>query len=424
LSELRRARAPRRIVVNWITLGPYHHARLAAAARQFAPHDVDVVALATAAKDQMYDWAPAADPQSYAVDLVFPGSVYQRLHPREIGSRMWQKLEALDPVGVAIPSYATPEARAALAWCRRRKRIAVIMSDSKRDDAPRRRWREWMKRSLVADYDAALVSGTRARDYLCELGMRPEVIRLGYDVVDNEFFAERAAQYRAEPSSSDLPGLGLEESFFLASARLIPRKNIAGLIGAYARYRSVSPAPWGLVILGDGPERPALLARVEDQGIEGVTFAGHHSDPDLVVRYYAAASCFVHPPLQEQWGLVVNEAMAARLPVIVSAEAGCAPQLVQDAVNGYVFGAADEGQLADLMQRMSALASQELDAFGAASQAIVAEWSPDRFASGLWEAFAAGTETSTRSSASTARAIIALARLASRQSDSFFTTAA
>ncbi len=101
--------------------------------------------------------------------------------------------------------------------------------------------------------------------------------------------------------------------------------------------------------------------------------------------YYGRAGAFIHPALVEQWGLVVNEAMAAGLPVLVSERAGCAPDLVRQGVNGFTFDPLNTAELARLLGVISRSAHDRAG-WGAASRVIVAEWSPGRFASGLWAA--------------------------------------
>ncbi len=98
--------------------------------------------------------------------------------------------------------------------------------------------------------------------------------------------------------------------------------------------------------------------------------------------YYALASVFVHPSTSEQWGLVVNEAMASGLPVIVSDRCGCAEDLVRPGVNGCTFAPQDSTALAGLMRRMSD-GSRDLRAMGQASRDIIARWSPELFAESI-----------------------------------------
>ena len=98
--------------------------------------------------------------------------------------------------------------------------------------------------------------------------------------------------------------------------------------------------------------------------------------------YYANAGAFVHASTTEQWGLVVNEAMASGLPVLVSERCGCAPDLVETGRNGYTFDPHDVDALARLMLDMASDACDRA-AMGRASREIVARWSPATFAEGF-----------------------------------------
>ncbi|MGC6458297.1 MAG: glycosyltransferase, partial [Akkermansiaceae bacterium] len=98
----------------------------------------------------------------------------------------------------------------------------------------------------------------------------------------------------------------------------------------------------------------------------------------------AHAGCFVHPALEEPWGLVINEAMACGLPILSSANVGAAEELVDDGVNGWAFDAADVGQIAEAMGRIAALEFEEISALGQASVRILEERCPtEAFGQGL-----------------------------------------
>ena len=98
--------------------------------------------------------------------------------------------------------------------------------------------------------------------------------------------------------------------------------------------------------------------------------------------YYGLADAFIIPSETEQWGLVVNEAMASGLPVLVSNRCGCVPDLVEEGRNGFTFDPFDETDLADLMLRMSDDGCDR-QAMGTASREIIAAWSPERFGRNL-----------------------------------------
>jgi len=136
--------------------------------------------------------------------------------------------------------------------------------------------------------------------------------------------------------------------------------------------------------LGDGEERHKLEQLIRDFNIEHVVLAGFRQFNELPA-YYGLASVFIHPALQEQWGLVVNEAMASGLPVIVSDRCGCAPELVNNGVNGFTFSPENIQQLADLMCRYS-LGEYDCNKMGKASFSIIGNWGVERFASSLYQA--------------------------------------
>jgi glycosyltransferase involved in cell wall biosynthesis len=183
----------------------------------------------------------------------------------------------------------------------------------------------------------------------------------------------------------------LPEKYFLASARFIEKKNLPRLIEAYARYHRLAQKAengtrkaeiWGLVLLGDGPLRADFCRLIAGLSLQDyVQLPGFKQYPELP-SYYAHAGAFIHASTTEQWGLVVNEAMASGLPVLVSNRCGCARDLVQDGVNGFTFDPLNVEQLAQLMLKVSAF-NFPLSKFGAESARLISQWGPDRFANGL-----------------------------------------
>ena len=94
---------------------------------------------------------------------------------------------------------------------------------------------------------------------------------------------------------------------------------------------------------------------------------------------YAFAKGFVLPSTREPWGLVVNEAMAASLPVIVSNRCGCAEDLVRSESNGFVFDPVNETALTTCLTRMSSLSDEQRSQQGEASLQRIARFSPQNF---------------------------------------------
>lgn len=382
---------PTTVAVHWTRFGPYHLARLSAAYQQLQPRQIHLIGLEVASLDNTYEWRPEKAALPFDRQIVFPEQTYDQINIIALWREMWRTLSRLQPQAVAVSGYMRPDSQAALAWCRLHRRPAVLMTESKVDDQPRQVWRERVKQAFVTQFTTALVGGRPHQHYLEQLGMPASRIFLGYDAVDNAYFQREAAQVRQQPETVR-PLLGLEQSapYFLASARFIPRKNLDGLLRAYARYRQLVAAqqpdrqPWGLVILGDGVERERLQQLAHQLNLTNICWPGFRQIDELPA-YYGLAGAFIHPAHQEQWGLVVNEAMAAGLPVLVSKTCGCAPDLVIDGQTGFTFEPNNYEQLAILM---ACLSSDQVDrqALGQAAQAHIADWGPARFADGLYEA--------------------------------------
>jgi glycosyltransferase involved in cell wall biosynthesis len=172
--------------------------------------------------------------------------------------------------------------------------------------------------------------------------------------VDNEFF--RTAVERARPRREALRaelGLNPGRAVILFASKMQPHKRAGDLLEAYARLSPdgvAEPAPY-LVFAGDGEERARLESRARALRWDSIRFIGFRNQSELPAMY-DLCDVFVLPSEREPWGLVVNEAMNAGKPVIVSDCVGAGPDLVEDGVNGFVYPARDVAALADRLRRL------------------------------------------------------------------------
>lgn len=375
-----------RPTVAWIlpTVWHYHAARIAAV---IAGNRLGVQVIELARRGEFAALSSPLGPDTrLMVQTLVPDGATGRPPPHDLCRRMDAALESLAPDAVMVPGWSMPWALASLAWCRRRAIPSIVCSDSQAIDAPRIWWREAIKQRIVVQFDAALAAGSRHVDYLAALGMERSRIMTAYDVVDNAHFAAGADAARAAREEVRCR-LALPDRFFLACNRFVAKKNLAGLLQAYARYRQAQGAQARhLVLLGDGPLRELLAALVRRLSLSDFVhmpgFIGYTELPG----YYGLADAFLHASTVDQWGLVVNEAMAAGLPVLVSRACGCAPDLVEEGRNGFTFDPANLGQLASLMTRIT-LPESDSHGMGQASRAIIARWTPSDFARNLAGAF-------------------------------------
>ncbi len=223
--------------------------------------------------------------------------------------------------------------------------------------------------------------------------MPRERISLGYDVVDNAHFARGAGEAR-EQGQAERIRLQLPREFFLASARFLEKKNLPRMLQAYAQYRQRSAnddrlgkkPPWDLVLLGDGPLRPLVERCIRDLRVAPHIRLPGFKQYEELPTYYGLASAFIHASVVDQWGLVVNEAMAAGLPVLVSDRCGCASSLVSDGKNGFTFDPYDVESLTDRMVRITSFSDETRQAMGQQSAEIIADFGLDRFGRGLADA--------------------------------------
>ena len=357
-------------------IGPYHHARLCAwsAAR---PGTVKVIEFRPT--DTVYAWTAVKEDGGY--------ERFQTHFRKEL----CRVLDQLQPQILVCVSYADPEINQATAWALRHRVPLVTCCDSTFDDMPRSWAKESFKRHIVAAFDAALVAGSRADDYLKRLGLGGDRQFRPWDVIDNAYFAHGAEQSRAhDPALRER--LNLPSRYFLCVARFVPKKNLLRLIEAFARYAAqAGQDTWSLVLSGTGPLESGLRAAVAAAGLDTmVLFPGFLQYPDLPA-FYGLAGAFVLPSVSDQWGLVVNEAMAAGLPVLVSTRCGCAPDLVREGENGFTFDPENIEAFARRLTQVAGLNQARRAAMGQRSREIVAAFSPAAFATGLEAAIACAT---------------------------------
>ena len=315
-------------------------------------------------------------PPELAIETLEPERNWAEANKLQLGLKLWARLSKLEPEVVLVPGYYNLPAVAAALWAKLHGSVSVLMTESTAYDHPRVAWKEWAKGLLLrALFDWAVAGGKEHLAYLEQLGFPAERTARFYDVVDNQMFAEGTDLLRGQPVSAyDLPA----EPYFLFVGRFAEEKNISRLLEGWITYRREG-GTWPLVLVGDGPLASSLRESAAASGFGSeVHFPGLKSSRALL-PYYTFAGCFVLPSTREPWGLVVNEAMAAGLPVLVSDRCGCTADLVQPGRNGFVFNPFDGSALTGRMHQISTLSTAELRAMGAASRGLMQKYSPQNF---------------------------------------------
>ncbi|MFB0612674.1 glycosyltransferase family 4 protein [Aurantiacibacter poecillastricola] len=238
------------------------------------------------------------------------------------------------------------------------------------------------RKQVVKLADAMDCSGELCREYTVrDLGMDPARITTGHMSADTEGL-EAAADALTPPMREAKRGeLGLSGVAFLYVGRLDERKGIRELLDGWAAA-GFAAGEATLLLVGDGPLRAEMEARVAD--MRGVKFAGRVAYDELP-PYYAAADAFVISTLEDNWSLVVPEAMATGLPILSSVHNGCWPELVRPE-NGWTFAPENTNELASALRAAQSQGRDALAAMGRKSREIVSGFGPTNAARSIIEA--------------------------------------
>lgn len=310
--------------------------------------------------------------------LIFDGKI-EDASQLKIALSIYKMLSASNPAVVILSGYSYCAFWVGMAWAKMNRKKVIVINESHYLDRKRLWLKEKIKQLFISNCDAALVDGTRHKEYTVRLGLDPEkvFIKKGTGPIDVEWYRSKVSQYRKDKANL-CRSMGLRGKNFLFVGRFSPEKNIMILLQAYQRVKADVAANWGLILVGNGPQRKEIEDYVIKNEIKDVAIPGFKEESELCL-FYALSDVFVLPSISEPWGLVVNEAMASDLPVIVSNRCGCFPDIVRDGVNGFSFDPMDER---DLSQRMGMFAQGKADPemMGKSSREILAEYTPRKVA--------------------------------------------
>jgi glycosyltransferase involved in cell wall biosynthesis len=249
----------------------------------------------------------------------------------------------------------------------------------------RSRWKQGFKKFLVRRIyalGAAIMAGSSGTiEYLKAIGVPPDRILLGRNVVDNQWWTERAAKVdrHAVRASWNIPATATVALF---CAKLQPWKAPQDVLEAFTRANV--PGSF-LVYAGDGPLRGALEERSRELGLgERVRMLGFVNQSQLP-SVYRAADLFVLPSLYEPFGLVVNEAMLCGCPVAVSDRVGAKYDLVREGENGYLFPTGNVEALAAIFRDFLPDPGKR-QRMGNAARLRMETWSPREYINAMSEA--------------------------------------
>ena len=345
-----------KILLIWDRLGDYHRAR--AKALEAMGHTVLTADLAM--RDNLYQWTTELMPKHYFLSSksIDEADLFRRCI-RFIRLVCTHHINVVGISGYSQPSYIVFMVLSRLL----RVRVVMFAESWYKSSAQTEKLKQWF---LLKYVHAFFVSGQRAYAHFDNLlgGKRSQEIAIGYSAVDNLHFSQRITLKR---NLAEYPHL-------LCVARFAHEKNHKLLIEAF--LSSQLARTHYLKMVGAGPLLDGLkLNYAKSQKLVFETWQAYEDLPSL----YQQAEAFVLASTFEPWGLVVNEAMAAGLPILISEQCGCAPELARNN-NSITFDANTLSQISNAFNTYAELSLQERKAMGKASQKVIDEFSVQAWA--------------------------------------------
>jgi glycosyltransferase involved in cell wall biosynthesis len=297
-------------------------------------------------------------------------------HDYPLTPQIWRLLSRERFDVLVVGGWSLMATQLAIAWARMH-RVPYLLISENHFREPRAGWVSALKGlvlpRVVRPAAGHLVTGVLARDHQLHYGARPETITVFPNTVDVAAFGLRADELRARRRELR-SGLGIADDAIAVTqvSRFIPMKAPDEAVESVARARALAERSLHLVLVGSGPLQEQLAARAAELELP-VTFTGWRSGDELL-EAYAATDIFLLLSRRETWGIVVNEAAAVGLPLVLTDAVGAAADLLVPGENGELVRSGDlDGQAAAIAKLAVDDALRER--YGRRSRELVAPWS-------------------------------------------------
>lgn len=242
------------------------------------------------------------------------------------------------------------------------------------------KWRLFYRRFVSRWIDAIDCNGVLTKSFITDIINYKKHLAFGHMAADTGGMAENVrnateADLEVIRNRHNIKGLT-----FIYVGRLIPLKGIMQMLEA---WKQAAIKDSTLMLVGDGEQRGEIENFIRDNNLDNVKLIGAINYDDLG-PYYKAADCFIIPTLEDNWSLVVPEAMASGLPIACSIYNGCHPELVHPE-NGWTFDPLDTNDMVRVLNEISTC-RDSLKNMGMESMRIVADHTPKHAAQGIYNA--------------------------------------
>ena len=320
-------------------------------------------------------WTPSL---SYDFDYEILRTITFRLPGQEplplyLNLSVWSKLRQENPDIIVISGWDHPSYWLAAGYAQVFGKKLVLWSGSTASEPSWRRTLTLPLVKMIIKSCAAFVAyGTRAREYLLSLGASTEKVFVSSNTTDIDF-CRTALTLRRKSQTQLKKKLGFSgRTLIMFYGQLIDRKGPLQLLQAFSQLAASHPE-LGLMLVGNGPLASQLQDYIQKSNLTKPVRLFPYPGEEKIVSNYAAADIFILPSRQEVWGLVVNQAMAAGLPVITTAQTGASVDLIMPGQNGLII---PDNSPAAIVSGISQLLTADLQRMGKASSRLIRPFHP------------------------------------------------
>ena len=239
-------------------------------------------------------------------------------------------------------------------------------------------WRRLYRRFIGLFVNGYIANGQLTKEYLVSQGVKAENIFTGGMCADSEGLSKQVTSLSCEEKTltkTQLIGSKDSGMIYIFVGRIIELKGVNYLLEAWPEHIANNPKD-KLLIVGDGP----LLEKYKNiHSHKSIIFTGG-IDYSEVYKYYAISDVFIIPTLEDNWSLVVPEAMACGLPIACSIYNGCHPELVKKDINGITF---DPLKQESIIESLAYFHTQDLEKMSKKSIEIEKEYNPGKTADNI-----------------------------------------
>jgi glycosyltransferase involved in cell wall biosynthesis len=370
---------PTKVILLTETISPYRIPVFNEIARSF---EGEFLVLFFGESEKRRQWKIYKDKINFHYE-VLPNILFQKqgLTPYFLNFTIFYKLLKYSPKVIIVSGYSQPSSFLAILYAKLFKKQLILWCESNKDDQRyKHSFKEVYKRWFIRNCAGYIVPGQASFEYLLSLGAPRERICRAPNAVDNDYFSRLADQQRKSREQFK-QSKGYPKKVVLYVGRLVDQKGILDLLKVFQNICGNQPE-LGLVLIGNGEKEKYYKKFCQINNIKNVFFTGFVHQEELPF-YYACADVFVLPTHSEPWGLVLNEAMACKLPVVSSDVAGATADLIINGKNGYIY---EKGNINELMEVLNKVLNSDCESMGMISYEIIQKFSPQKCARGFLEA--------------------------------------